>query len=123
MAIKSAFPFLFALMMMKEAEVKNIKSFEGKFAKLITEWNQENALGVKAQQESAAVAQFTQLSESFAKRTGNLKKAFTKKQNSGRSDERPIRRYLRCDSEDQVIRDCPEPVEKRKESRELNRDE
>jgi len=73
-AIKSAFPILFALMIMKEAEVKNIEALEDKFAQLITEWNQENALGVKAQQESAAVAQFTQLSESWTTRNGNLRK-------------------------------------------------
>ena len=46
-AIKSAFPILFAVMIMKEAEVKNIEALEDKFAQLITEWNQENALGVK----------------------------------------------------------------------------
>ena len=123
-AIKSAFPILFALMMMKEAEVKNIEALEDKFAQLITEWNQENALGVKAQQESAAVAQFTQLSESFTKKTGALKKAFTRKQNSGRGEERPVRRCFRCDSEDHIFVNCPEAsAEKKKDSRERNRDE
>ena len=59
-AIKSAFPILFAVMTLKETETNNIEVLEGKFAQLITEWNQENELGKKAQQETAAVAQFTQ---------------------------------------------------------------
>ncbi len=106
-AIKSAFPILFALMIMKkEAEVKNIEALKNKFAQLIAEWNRKNALEVMAQQESAAVAQFTQLSESWTKRTGNLNKAFTKKQNSGRSsEERSVKRYYRCDSKDHLLND------------------
>ncbi len=44
-AIKSAFPILFAVMTLKEAEVNNIEALEDKFAHLITEWNQENELG------------------------------------------------------------------------------
>jgi hypothetical protein len=69
-AIKKAFPILYALMLMKEVEVKNIEKLEEKFAQLITECNPDNELGKKEAQEIAAVAQFTQLSESFAKKTG-----------------------------------------------------
>ena len=123
-AIKGAFPILFAMMIMKEAEVKNVEALEERFGQLITEWNQDNELGKKAQQETAAVAQFTQLSESWTNRNGNLKKAFTKKQNSGRSDERPVKRCYRCDSEDHLQNDCPESAENpRKEFRERSRNE
>ena len=97
---------------------------EEKFAQLITECNQDNELGKKEAQEIASVAQFTQLSESFAKKTGNLKKAFTKKQNSGRGAEREVRRCFRCDSEDHVIRDCPMlAADKRKDEKRSDRDD
>jgi Zinc knuckle len=108
-AIKSAFPILFAVMTLKETEANNIEALEDKFAQLITEWNQENELGKKAQQESAAVAQFTQFTETFSKKNGLLKKAFLKKQHSGRGEElKEIRRCYRCNSEDHLQRDCPE---------------
>ena len=123
-AIKKAFPILYALMLMKEVEVKNIEALEERFAQLITECNQDNELGKKEAQEIASVAQFTQLSESFAKKTGNLKKAFTKKQNSGRGAEREVRRCFRCDSEDHVIRDCPMlAADKRKDEKRSDRDD
>ena len=99
-AIKKAFPILYALMLMKEVEVKNIEALEERFAQLITECNQDNELEKKEAQEIASVAQFTQLSESFTKKTGALKKAFTKKQNSGRSTEREVKKCFRCESED-----------------------
>ncbi len=67
-AIKDAFPILFAMMIMKEAEVVNVESLEERFGQLITEWNQDNELGKKAQQETAAIAQFTQLSDSWKSR-------------------------------------------------------
>ena len=44
------------MMIMKEAEVKNVESLEERFGQLITEWNQDNELGKKAQQESAALS-------------------------------------------------------------------
>ena len=90
-AIKGAFPILFAMMIMKEAEVKNVEALEERFGQLITEWNQDNDLGKKAQQETAAVAQFTQLSDAWTNKNGNLKKAFTKKKNSGRGVERFVK--------------------------------
>jgi len=58
-AIKSAFPILFAVMTLKETETNNIEALEDRFAQLITERNQENKLEKKAQQETAAVAQYT----------------------------------------------------------------
>ena len=55
-AIKSVFPILFAVMTLKETETNNIEALEDRFAHLITEWNQENELGKKTQQETASVA-------------------------------------------------------------------
>ena len=126
-AIKSAFPILFAVMTLKEAEANNVEALEDKFAQLITEWNQENELGKKAQQELASVAQFTQFTEAFKNKNGTLKKAFLRKQNSGRGEEfKEIRRCFTCDSKNHVKKDCPENAEgqgKRKLNREDNRND
>ena len=126
-AIKEAFPILFAMMIMKEAEVVNVESLEERFGQLITEWNQDNELGKKAQQESAAVAQFTQFTEAFKNKSGNLKKAFLRKQNSGRGEElKEIKRCFTCDSKNHLMKDCPENDEgqgKRKFNREDNRND
>ena len=104
--------------------MKNVESLEERFGQLITEWNQDNE---KAQQESATVAQFTQFTEAFKNKSGTLKKAFLRKQNSGRGEEfKEIRRCFTCDSKNHVKKDCPENAEgqgKRKLNREDNRND
>jgi hypothetical protein len=123
-AIKGAFPILFAMMIMREAESVNVEPLEAHFGQLITEWNQENELGKKAQQETESVAQFTRFTDEFSKKTGALKKAFLRKQASGRGEE--VKRCYRCNSKDHLKNDCPEPEEesgKRKtEHEKKNRD-
>ena len=126
-AIKSAFPILFAVMTLKETETNNIEALEDKFAQLITEWNQENELGKKAQQETAAVAQFTQFTESFVNKSGALKKAFLRKQQSGRGEEiKEVKRCYNCYSDKHLMYNCPENDEgagKRKVNREESRND
>ena len=79
-AIKEAFPMLFAVMTIKQDETANKVKLEVKFIAQITEWEQANELA--KDEPVVSVVQFTQLADSYFRKNVGWKKASDRKENN-----------------------------------------
>ena len=98
-AVKDCFPITHALMANTKAQTNKV--LEEKLIEMVVNCEEENALGVKEEQEATAVANYTIFS-----RKQSVKKESVKPDNSV-NKKVFVRRCFSCDSPDHIIADCP----------------